>query len=120
MSKHYTIEDYRPYIGDGRSGRDIAQPLPLPNATDVDPLRFLQDLAARGHMLQPVWGYAMLPDGSRQQWTQFFLGGDFAGGAGYAVTYGCSVRKFNICVHEGDGNGFCKHCGGAMTRDSSD
>ncbi len=147
MNKTYTIDDYKPYIGDGRSAE---KPLPLPNAKDVDPMNFLQNLAAVGHGWQPVWGWAMLPDGSRQQWTQFFLTSGVnmsgaLGGGGYAVTYGPSrwdaenrkniespiVRSFSICVHEkvldagaderrGWSPGRCKHCGVNMTIDSSD
>lgn len=119
--KSYTKADYEPFIGkSGSSNRGLK---PLPNAKDVDPLAFLNDLAARGHMMEPVWGYALLPDGSRPQWTQFFLLGDAnmgmeLGGGGYAVTYGPSrwepanevdsgryvnqpiVRRFQICQHE--------------------
>lgn len=145
-TKKYTRDDYAPFIG--KSGQTNQGLHPLPNATDVDPLMFLQDLAARGHMMEPVWGYALLPDGSRQQWTQFFLLGDAnmgmqLGGGGYAVTYGPSrwdadakrsiqmpiVRRFQICKHEielaagadpsrGWRPGACKHCGMDMTVDS--
>lgn len=142
----YTKEHFVPFIGDGRASN---LPKPLPNVTDEDPMRFLQDLAARGHMMEPVWGYALLPDGSRQQWTQFFLLYDaIGGGTGYAVTYGPSrwepskdgvpgrmvelpiVRRFKICQHEkvlhadahperGWSPGHCKLCGMDMTVDSS-
>jgi hypothetical protein len=146
--KVYTQDDYAPFIGKG--GMTNAGLLALPNQTDVDPLTFLQDLAARGHMMEPVWGYALLPDGSGQQWTQFFLLADAnmamqLGGGGYAVTYGKSswddvakksvqhpiVRRFQICQHEielsaganpdrGWRPGACKHCGMDMTVDSGD
>ena len=139
-SKVYTRDDYAPFIGSGTS-KDLR---PLPNATDADPLEFLNALAAGGHMMEPVWGYSLLPDGSRQQWTQFFLladanmSGDLGGG-GYAVTYGAYrdgkatpiVRRFRICNHErvlhaganpdrGWRPGHCKHCGMDMTVDSGD
>lgn len=141
MSKVYTIEDDFKQI--------VAGIVPLPNAEVVDPLLFLNNLAATGHSMQPHWGWAKLPDGSRGQWTQFFLtpagmGGRLDGG-GYAVTYGGSrwdtasksnvnmpiVQRFSICKHEqvlrGDANpqrgwnpGNCKHCGLDMTVDSGD
>jgi hypothetical protein len=142
--KHYTEEDYRPFIGP--SGSSI-NPLALPNAEDVNPLDFLNTLAAGGHMMQPVWGYAMLPSEHRKQWTQFFLTSDGMHGAldggGYAVTYGGGryidgkyyptpiVRKFAICKHEkvlgpganlsrGWSPGHCRHCGMDMSIDSGD
>lgn len=144
--KSYTKADYEPFIGkSGSANRGLK---PLPNAKDVDPLAFLNDLAARGHMMEPVWGYALLPDGSRPQWTQFFLLADAnmgfeLGGGGYAVTYGGAkwdgkaqqetpiVRRFQICQHEielhagadpsrGWRPGHCKHCGMDMTIDSGD
>jgi hypothetical protein len=138
MDKKYTQEDdYAPFMGkSGQVNKDLR---PLPNAEDVDPLHFLNDLAARGHMMTPVWGYSILPDNSRQQWTQFFLLHDAnmgfgLGGGGYAVTYGSKtpiVRSFRICKHEiklhdganpsqGWKPGHCKHCGMDMTIDSSD
>jgi hypothetical protein len=146
--KRYTREDYAPFIG--KSGQPNKGLLPLPNAKSVDAGLFLNDLAARGHMMEPVWGYSLLPDGDRQQWTQFFLLGDAnmgmqLGGGGYAVTYGSTrwdaeksvnvhepiVRHFQICVHEielhaganpsrGWNPGHCKHCGMDMTVDSGD
>ena len=140
-SKAYTRDDFAPFIGKGgHVNKGLA---PLPNATDVDPLMFLQDLAARGHMMEPVWGYALLPDGSRQQWTQFFLLAD--ANMAMQLTYGSSrwdaenkisvqmpiVRRFQICKHEiqlsaganpdrGWRHGSCKHCGMVMTIDSGD
>lgn len=123
MNKTYTREDYSDFIG--KSGSLNKGLKPLPNAEDVDPLSFLNDLAASGHMMEPLWGYALLPDGSRPQWTQFFLLADAnmssdLGGGGYAITYGGSVwmanpegvspfgrnvatpivRRFRICKHE--------------------
>lgn len=132
--KTYGEDDYAAFIGkSGAVNRDLK---PLPNAEDVDPSRFLNDLAARGHMMTPVWGYSLLPDGSRQQWTQFFLLHDAnmgfgLGGGGYAVTYNCPPRRFQICRHEkvlhagadpsrGWTPGHCKHCGVDMTIDSGD
>lgn len=136
-SKSYTEDDYNAFIGkSGAVNKDLK---PLPNPEPVEPLRFLNDLAARGHMMTPVWGYSWLPDESRQQWTQFFLLHDAnmgfgLGGGGYAVTYGMkepTVRQFRICRHEkvlhagadpsrGWTPGHCKHCGVDMTIDSSD
>jgi len=136
--KDYTMEDYAPFVG--KSGSANQGLKPLPNAEDVDPLKFLDSLASGGHMMTPVWGYALLPDGSRQQWTQFFLT-SFMGlnqfdGGGYAVTYGGYgkgpiVRRFAICKHQtvdapganhgrGWHPGWCRHCGMNMTYDSGD
>lgn len=122
MRKGYTETDYDPFIGKpGVSNQGL---LPLPNAEDIDPLAFLNDLAAFGHMMLPKWGYAMIEDHGhmRPQWTQFFLRGaenmgSGLGGGGYAVTYGGQrwakgengkptgfhqpiVRRFAICNHE--------------------
>jgi hypothetical protein len=143
VSKTYTLEDYQPYIG--KLGNERLAP--LPNAEDVDPLEFLNNLASGGHGMTPVWGYALLPDGGRPQWTQFFLttymmsGCD---GGGYAVTYGAGkliegtyqcapiVRRFAICKHEKTEEGYrsnhergwhpghCKLCGYGMSYDSGD
>ena len=134
MSKTYTMQDYLPFV------RRDNKPLPLPNAEDVNPLWFLNSMAAVGHGWTPVWGFTVLPDGSRPQWSMLFL--DMVGG-GYAVTYGGQkwadgkatelpiVRKFQICKHEvveGPGAnhsrgwhpGKCKHCGMDMSYDSGD
>lgn len=140
--KQYTREDYEPFIG--KSGVPNRGLLPLPNARDVDPLQFLNDLAARGHMMTPVWGYSIdaptsPPTFSHTHWTQFFLLHDAnmgmgLGGGGYAVVYGSkapAVRRFQICQHEkelhaganesrGWSPGHCKHCGMDMTIDSGD
>ena len=128
--------DYEPFIGK-QGGERLA---PLPNAENLDPLAFLNNLAAIGHMMVPQWGYALLPDGSRSQWTQFFLKGD---GTGYAVTYGGArfiedksystpiVRHFAICKHEVEDHpganhsrgwhpGHCRLCGMDTTYDSGD
>lgn len=120
--KKYTRDDFAPFIG--KQGAVNNGLLPLPNVEDVEPLAFLNSLAASGHMMEPVWGYALLPTESRQQWTQFFLLADAnmgfeLSGSGYAVTYGGSqwvpddaakfggrrvekpiVRRFAICKHE--------------------
>lgn len=145
MSKRYTEADYDPFIGPAGSSKN---PLPLPNAEDMDPLLFMNTLASCGHMMTAKWGYAMLPSGDRKQWTQFFLLHDAnmsmdLGGGGYAVTYGGSryingknyqtpiVRRFAICKHEkvdGPGAnhsrgwhpGHCRLCGLDMTIDSGD
>lgn len=139
-TKVYTRDDFAPFIG--KLGNEKLGP--LPNAEDADPLEFLNALAAGGHMMTPVWGYTLLPDGSRPQWTQLFLsnGANMAfelDGSGYAVTYGAYrdrkatpiVRRFRICQHErvlhdgadpdrGWRPGHCKHCGMDMTIDSGD
>lgn len=142
----YTVEDYEPFMR--KMGRSDDLPLPLPNAEDVDPLEFLNTLAASGHMMTPLWRYTLLPTERRPQWTMLFLlhdanmGGELGGG-GYAVTYGGQkwlggkgehmpiVRRFRICKHErelapgadpdrGWRPGKCKHCGMDMTIDSGD
>jgi hypothetical protein len=127
-------EDYNPYIG--KLGNERLQP--LPNAEDVDPIEFLNHIASGGHMMQPVWGYALTPSGSNQ-WTQFFITSYMMSGCdggGYAVTYssrkeGPYVRRFRICAHEvqdhpganhnrGWHPGHCVKCGFDMTYDSGD
>lgn len=134
--KRYSRDDYAPFIGSGSSNDKLT---PLPNVRDVAAIPFLNDIAARGHMMEPVWGYSLLPDSNRQQWTQFFLLGDAnmamqLGGGGYAVTYANPepiIRYFRICNHEielhpgadpkrGWTPGHCKHCGMDMTIDSGD
>ena len=50
-SKGYTEADYEPFMR--KLGRSDDKPLPLPNAEDVDPLEFLNALAAGGHMMTP-------------------------------------------------------------------
>lgn len=132
MSKHYTRADFDPFIGDGTSKH---QPQPLPNTKEVDPLVFLNDLAARGHMMEPVWGYSRSSDETHPRWTQFFLFYDATGGGtGYAVAYRPfgkpAVLEFALCRHEkvvhsdarpsyGWHPGHCKHCGMDMSIDSS-
>ena len=137
VRKQYTIDDYAPFIGKQGAANKGMQP--LPGAEDVEPMTFLNDLAARGHMMTPVWGYSLLPAEARHQWTQFFLLHDAnmgfeLGGRGYAVTYANPkpiVRRFAICKHEielrsdadpsrGWNPGHCKHCGMDMTIDSGD
>ena len=129
-AKRYTLNDFAPFIGKrGSANQGLA---PLPNATDLEPIPFLNTLAAGGHQMEPVWGYAKLPDNSRQQWTQFFL--LTSDGEGYAVTYGSRapiVRRFAICKHEkiegpnanhsrGWHPGWCGKCGLDMSYDSGD
>lgn len=134
--RKFSKADFEPYIG--RQGNERLAP--LPNAENVDPLEFLNTLAAVGHTLQPLWGYTLLPDGSRIQWTQTFLTED---GGGYAVSYGGQrhlagksyntpiVRRFAICKHEVEDHpganhsrgwhpGHCKKCGMDTTYDSGD
>jgi hypothetical protein len=133
-NRSFTVEDYEPYIGkSGSANKDLQ---PLPNAEDMNPLEMLQDIAARGHMMQPVWGYSLLPEG-RQQWTQFFLLSYMMSGldgTGYAITYGNKgpiTRRFAICKHQkqespdavpsrGWHPGKCTKCGFGMTYDSGD
>jgi hypothetical protein len=135
-NKKYTEADFAPFIK--KQGISSDMPLPLPNAEEVDALFFLNSLAAHGHMMTPMWGYTLLPNESRQQWTMVFLLNDAnmgfeLGGGGYAVTYGspATVRRFRICRHEielapganpsrGWNPGKCKHCGMDMTIDSGD
>ncbi|TPN11679.1 hypothetical protein [Mesorhizobium sp. B2-1-2] len=53
MSKSYTESDYDPFIGkSGSSNKGLVQ---LPNAEDIDPMAFLNSLAAGGYMMKPVW-----------------------------------------------------------------
>jgi hypothetical protein len=102
----------------------------LPNAKPHDPIRFLSDLAARGHMMEPKWGYSLRPDTNHRQWTQFFMLGHIYEGTGYAVISAASapiVMKFALCEHEkvsmgGGGSyhpGYCSKCGMDMSVDSS-
>jgi hypothetical protein len=131
-------EDLTPYIMVGSGYQRTL--LPLPNAEDVDPMEFLNNLAAVGHGLKPVWGYARSPRSDGNLWTQFFLNDD---GGGYAVSYGGTrylndkpyatpiVRRFTICKHEieeGPGAnhsrgwhpGHCRLCGVDTSYDSGD
>lgn len=137
--KSYTLDtDYAPII---------KAEVEIPNAENVDPLLFLNNLASGGHSWVPKWGWALV--NGRKDWAQFFLtpagmGGRFDGG-GYAVVWRSSrydqeakkqihqplVLRFAICKHEkvsGPGAnpirgwhpGSCKHCGLDMTVDSGD
>lgn len=137
------------YEVDGNLKPILSGLAPLPNASEVHPLEFLNNLAAGGHMMNPIWGWAMLPDSRCKQWTQFFLTqggmGGCLDGRGYAVTYGGNrlddftqksapapiIRHFAICKHEqqlaaganpgrGWHPGSCVHCGMDMTVDSGD
>lgn len=128
-------KDYEPYIG--KLGNERLAP--LPNTVDVDPVHFVNHLAACGHMTEPVWGYALHPDGSRPQWTMFFLihfGTAGLDGSGYAAIYssrreGPYVKRFAICIHEKEDHpgadhqrgwhpGHCVKCGFDMSYDSGD
>jgi hypothetical protein len=129
--KGYSFDDDLKPIVEGK--------VPLPNIVDIDPLLFLNNLAAVGHGLMPKWGYSSI-DG-RKQWTQFYLSSGQGGGLngqGYAVRYGPSypkpeprVMRFAICKHEkvaapganpsrGWHPGHCSKCGLDMTVDSGD
>lgn len=144
QNRKFTVEDYAPYIG--KMGSEKRQLLPLPNAEDVDPLAFLNNLASVGHMWDSVWGHALPPNGGLPQWAMFFLSGYMMSGCdggGHAVIYGGQryidgktyatpiVRRFQICRHEkvdGPGAnhnrgwhpGHCKLCGYDMGYDSGD
>lgn len=133
QGRTFEIEDYAPFIG--RLGNEKLEP--LPNAEEVPANMFLQNIASGGHGMQPVWGYARLPDSDRNQWTQFFLTTYMMSGldgCGYAVTYGSGqaiLRYFRICKHSkldspdarpmrGWHPGICTKCGFNMTYDSGD
>lgn len=137
--RKFTVEgDYAPILkGD----------VDIPNAEAVDPLLFLNNLAAGGHSFVPQWGWGRIA--GKKNWAQFFLtpagmGGRLDGG-GYAVVWGSStydqvakkniqtpiVLRFAICKHEkvdalganhsrGWHPGSCKNCGLDMTVDSGD
>lgn len=135
-NRKFAIEDYEPFIG--KAGRDNRGIRPLPNAEPIDADSMLLDIAARGHCMQPFWGYTLLPDGSRPQWTQLFLTTYMMSGldgGGYAITYSSDkpiLRRFAICRHEKAGTGTreqenrgwhpgsCSKCGYNMTYDSGD
>jgi hypothetical protein len=127
MKKFTLEEDLEPII----SGK-----VEVPNIEDIDPIRFLNNLASGGHSLVPKWGRALI--NGRKNWAQFFMtpagmGGRLDGG-GYVVVWGNTapvVARFAICKHEkvdGPGAnhsrgwhpGSCKHCGLDMTVDSGD
>ena len=126
----FDLEDYKPYIG--KLGNENL--LPLPNIEEVDARQFIQNIAAGGHSMQPVWGYARIPGESRSQWTQFFLTSYMMSGldgGGYAAIYGYGVVRFAICKHKkvihananphrGWHPGRCELCGFPMTYDSGD
>lgn len=114
--------------------------IPLPNTEEIEPLRFLNNLASGGHSMTPHWGWALRHIGGRKQWAQFFMspvsmgGQGTFNGSGYAVIYGNvtpAVLRFAICKHEkvdgiganprrGWHPGSCRLCGLNMTVDSSD
>lgn len=121
--------------------------VPLPNFERAQDLLsisdILNDIAARGHMMKPVWDYALLPERSKPEWAQFFflfgagqgLGFD---GRGYVIAWAPSypkpdpvVGKFALCDHHkvddpganhsrGWHPGHCEKCGIDMTVDSGD
>jgi hypothetical protein len=116
----YTIQDFIPIV----EGKVVP-----PNVATLTNQEFIAHIAAIGHSLTPIWGYA-LTDG-RKQWTQFFL--HLTEGWGYAASYPCDTYRFSICVHEkvlrptdrpnhmrGWHPGICKLCGMSMDVDSSD
>jgi hypothetical protein len=126
--KEFTLEDDLAPI--------VAGKVEVPNIEDIDPIRFLSNLASGGHSLLPKWGWALI--NGRKNWAQFFMtpagmGGRLDGG-GYVVAWGNqapTVARFAICKHEkvdGPGAnhsrgwhpGSCKHCGLDMTVDSGD
>lgn len=133
MAKTYAFDEINPIVtGD----------VDVPNFVALNSYgEFLNNLAAGGHMLLPIWGWAKLP-GERKQWTQFFLTGAGMGsprngcfdGGGYMVTYdsrGPIIGTFAICRHvkkdapgadhrRGWHPGACEKCGMDMTIDSGD
>lgn len=122
----YDRDAFNPFITDGAH-----RPKPLPNAKQIDDRQALNDMAAFGHMLEPVWGYCKIDETDVQHWTQFFL--QVREGTGMAVAYGRGAFRFALCQHEkvlgpsdrpnhirGWHPGHCKHCGLDMTVDSSD
>ena len=131
--RQYLPKDFEPFLGT-QGSKTLA---PLPNAVRIDPLSFLNTLASSGSSMTPVWGYALMADCARNQWTQFFLTSWMLSGldgGGFAVTYDhpqAVVRQFAICVHEVEDHpgvnhsrgwhpGHCKKCGFNMTYDSGD
>lgn len=125
----YTLADLMPIV----EGNVV-----IPNFETLEPIRFLNDIAAFGHMLQPKWGKSKLPYGidptGYAAWTQYFLKpGD---GEGSGVRYGSNDKpiafRFAICRHKkhstgtADGEryghhpGFCEKCGLDMSYDSGD
>jgi hypothetical protein len=140
-NREYTLEHFPAYIG--KLGNESL--MPLPNAEAVDPLMFLNNLAAVGRSYTPVHGYSRGDDG-RNKWTYFFLTthmGRALDGGGYAVVYNSGryidgkhyetpiVRRFALCKHEVEDHpganhsrgwhpGHCKKCGFDMTYDSGD
>lgn len=108
--------------------------LPLPNMEPADPQKFLADIASRGHMMVPRWGYSRKEgDNGHPEWTQFFLL-DERFGKHYAVRYEGgkgNVYRWIVCEHEkvegaganhsrGWHPGKCRKCGMDMTIDSGD
>lgn len=134
MGKQYSLEtDLQPII----TGE-----VPLPNFRADKPESVIANIAALGHGLLPMWGYALI-DGHKT-WTQFFLTpagmgsvrhGSFDGG-GYVLIWGGypnggRAGTFAICRHQkldapganhsrGWHPGACKLCGMDMTIDSGD
>lgn len=136
MSKNYTMDDLKPILsGDA----------PLPNFEPQPPPLVLNNIAAVGHHLRPIWGYAKMPDGSKD-WAYFFLSPAGMGsamstppsldGGGYVMIYTPShlpprVGRFAICKHKfkmsaganpsrGWRPGACETCGMDMSVDSGD
>lgn len=108
----------------------------LPNFERIDPDLVIQNIAACGHRMQPVWGHAKI-DGHKK-WAQYFLFGagmssppHTYGGDGYVLVYPNHVGQFACCKHEfelgaganprrGWHPGRCKKCGLDMSVDSGD
>ena len=68
----------------------------LPNFSPMEPVRFVNNIAAGGHMMQPVWGYALI--NGHKEWAQFFLTGAGMGSpprvyGGGGICGGSAVRN---------------------------
>lgn len=127
----YSLDDFKPIL---------AGEIEPPNFEALPLNRIASDLACRGHMMEPQWGYSLF-DGYKQ-WTYFFLlhgmGSSSLDGSGYLIRYRSSYPthevlcgRFAICEHEkedapganherGWHPGRCKKCGLDMTYDSGD
>jgi len=137
------MEDLMQYKFEEHLAPIINGSVPVPNFEPFkrDHATFLNDLAAVGHSLKAVWGYAKHGE-ARKQWSMFFLTPSAMGnanhdafdGGGYVVTYGPNgpiCGTFAICRHtkvDGAGAnpmrgwhpGRCSKCGLDMSVDSGD
>ncbi len=130
MTKSYTKDDY---------AQIIAGDAPLPNFEPMTAEDFCDTIAANGHNMTPVWGWAKTDQ--YKTWAQYFLTnysnmGSDPDGSGLVCVYSGLMRKrvigrFAICKHEkklgaganpsrGWNPGACVKCGLDMTIDSGD